>query len=89
MQDKNIESYAKFKEALRVQIVLLGEHHPDLAITLSNLGIVSRACGRAEDSASYFRQAVEICNTVNSSIFFTIAMQHDDSFIQRAAYTNL
>jgi tetratricopeptide (TPR) repeat protein len=66
MQDKNIESLAKFKEALRVQIAVIGERHPDIALTMNNLGIVSRACGQAEESVSYFRQALEICNEVFS-----------------------
>ena len=64
MRDKNTESLAKFKEALSVQIALLGERHPDIALTMNNLGIVSRACGRAEESVTYFRKALDICNEV-------------------------
>ena len=67
MQDKNNESLAKFKEALNVQVAVLGDRHPDIALTMNNLGIVSRACGRPEDSVAFFRQAVDICYEVMSS----------------------
>jgi len=66
MQDRNNESLAKFKEALKVQVAVLGERHPDIALTMNNLGIVSRACGRPEDSVGFFQKAVEICFEVQS-----------------------
>jgi tetratricopeptide (TPR) repeat protein len=60
VQDRNDESLAKFKEALNVQVAVLGDRHPDIALTMNNLGIVSRACGRHEDAVAFFRQAAEI-----------------------------
>ena len=68
MQDRNAESLLKFKEALKVQIAILGDRHPDIALTMNNLGIVSRACGKPEDSVGFFRQAAEICYEVLVSI---------------------
>ncbi len=82
MHDKNSESLAKFKEALRMQLAELGERHPDIAITMSNLGVASRACGLAEDSASYFGQAVEICQKVIFSIFYKFAEKMANPQIQ-------
>ena len=64
LQDRNEDALLKFREALKMQIYLLGPSHPDVATTYSNLGVVSRACGHHAESVAFFRKAFELCNEV-------------------------
>jgi outer membrane biosynthesis protein TonB len=51
------------REAAVIQEASLGPHHPDLANTLNNLGIVSEIVGKPEDAEQFFRRACAIAAT--------------------------
>jgi tetratricopeptide (TPR) repeat protein len=72
LHDKNSEALLKFTEALDIQRSILGNRHPDIALTLNNLGVVSRACGKMEDALSFFQQAADICDEVMHLFTFQI-----------------
>jgi hypothetical protein len=50
------------RAALRLQEAELGPYHPDLASTLSNLGIVAEKTGRPNDAEAFYRRAVAIAS---------------------------
>jgi hypothetical protein len=48
------------RQAARLQETHLGPHHPDLANTLNNLGVVCEKTGRLDEAASCYRRAYDI-----------------------------
>ena len=48
------------RQAVRVQETHLGPHHPDLANTLNNLGVVCEKTGRLDEAESCYRRAYNI-----------------------------
>ena len=48
------------RQAVRVQETHLGPHHPDLANTLNNLGVVCEKTGRLDEAESCYRRAYDI-----------------------------
>lgn len=48
------------RQAVRLQETRLGPHHPDLANTLNNLGVVCEKTGRLDEAESCYRRAYEI-----------------------------
>ena len=50
------------RNAARIQEAELGPLHPDLANTLSNLGIVAEKTGRAGDAEAFYRRAAAIAS---------------------------
>ena len=53
---------ALLRTALRLQEAELGLSHPDLASTLSNLGIVAEKTGRPNDAEAFYRRAAAIAS---------------------------
>src|SRR5262245_4522796 len=52
------------REAAKVQEQTLGPHHPDLANTLNNLGVVCEMTDNPIDAEHYFRRAYTIATAV-------------------------
>jgi tetratricopeptide repeat protein/DUF2914 family protein len=50
------------RSAARIQEAELGPHHPDLASTLNNLGIVAEKTGRPGDAEAFYRRAAAIAS---------------------------
>jgi tetratricopeptide (TPR) repeat protein len=48
------------RRAVALQETQLGPHHPDLANTLNNLGVVCEKTGRLDDAEGCYRRAYEI-----------------------------
>ena len=48
------------RQAVRLQETQLGPHHPDLANTLNNLGVVCEKTGRLDEAESCYRRAYDI-----------------------------
>ena len=48
------------RQAVRLQETQLGPHHPDLANTLNNLGVVCEKTGRLDEAEHCYRRAYEI-----------------------------
>ena len=51
------------RRALQLQETDLGPHHPDLANTLNNLGVVCEKTGRLDEAEGCYRRAYEIAAT--------------------------
>lgn len=54
------EAELLYQEALRLKRQLLGEDHPDVAISLNNLAFLYKAQCRYVESEICYRQALEI-----------------------------
>jgi hypothetical protein len=54
----------RLREAARLQEASLGPHHPDLANTLNNLGVVCEITGKPEDAEQCLREAWTIATAV-------------------------
>ena len=50
------------RRALQLQETDLGPHHPDLANTLNNLGVVCEKTGRLDEAEGCYRRAYEIAS---------------------------
>src|SRR5687768_4103191 len=57
------------REAAALQEQMLGPHHPDLANTLNNLGVVCEIADNPIDAEHYFRRAYRIATA-------TLALDH-------------
>lgn len=51
---------ADFENALELQQARLGPEHPDVAMTLNNMGMVLAALGRADDAIANYQKSLDI-----------------------------
>ena len=62
--EEAIESYT---ETLRIEKLVLGEVHKDVAMTLYKLGEVNKSAGYIEDSLRYFERSLSVESRLSSS----------------------
>jgi len=62
--EEAIESYT---ETLRIEKLVFGEVHKDVAMTLFKLGEVNKSAGSIEDSLRYFEQSLSVERRLSSS----------------------
>ena len=59
-QQKHVEAVPVYLRALTIDEKALGHDHPEVAMDLSNLGIVYRVQGRRDEAIALFQRAHEM-----------------------------
>ncbi len=70
-----------YQQALEVSKRLLGDNHPDVAISLNNLAALYRKTRRYRKAKPLFEQALKICEQ-------TLGVSHPTTMTIRANYAN-
>lgn len=66
VENKYDEALKLFQDALNLQLSIIGhKNHPNVALTMQNLGIVHRCCGNYEKASSCFWAAADIYGRVH------------------------
>src|SRR5690625_7996830 len=70
------------KEAYDLRRRVMGDDHPDVAITANNLGILKKDMGHLEEAAEYFEEALRLRRKV-------IKENHINTAISKFSYEEL
>lgn len=70
-----------YQQALELSKRLLGDNHPDVAISLNNLAALYRYRGRYRKAKPLFEQALKICER-------TLGVSHPTTMTIRANYAS-